>query len=191
MARKDAAVTAAKPTMAEQADIHELYEMSVQNVEHEVEFLQNTFRALSGRTGPLAARGFLRHRQRVLRVGQAGGGVPGHRRRYRSAVLDWGRQNRVGRLPAADQARVQLLESDVMTVETPKVDILVAFNFSYFILDTREQMRTYFGAATTRSKTTACFSWTCLEGRSPRKKPRRKPSTTVSPTFGTRRNSIR
>ncbi len=39
------------PTMAEQADIHELYELSVQNVENEVEFLQTTFKSLDVLTG--------------------------------------------------------------------------------------------------------------------------------------------
>ena len=38
-----------KPTLAEQADIHELYEESVQNVETEMEFLRTTFRELRGR----------------------------------------------------------------------------------------------------------------------------------------------
>ena len=38
------------PTMAEQADIHELYEESVQNVDNEVEFLRTTFKDLRGRT---------------------------------------------------------------------------------------------------------------------------------------------
>src|SRR5262249_15219089 len=36
-------------TMAEEADIHELYEQSVQAVDVEVEFLRDTFRALRGR----------------------------------------------------------------------------------------------------------------------------------------------
>ena len=36
-------------TMAERADIHELYEKSVQAVDVEVEFLQDTFRALRRR----------------------------------------------------------------------------------------------------------------------------------------------
>jgi len=40
-----------KPTMAEQADIHELYEESVQNVEHEIEFLSKTFKEVTGVTG--------------------------------------------------------------------------------------------------------------------------------------------
>ena len=37
-----------KPTMAEQADIHKLYEESVQNVEYEVEFVKNTFQTIRG-----------------------------------------------------------------------------------------------------------------------------------------------
>ena len=38
-----------KPSMADTADIHELYEESVQNVPAEVEFVQNTFRQIRGR----------------------------------------------------------------------------------------------------------------------------------------------
>ena len=47
-----------KLTMAEQADIHELYEHSVQNVENEIEFLQATFRSLTGRTAYLFREDF-------------------------------------------------------------------------------------------------------------------------------------
>ena len=36
-------------TMAEQADVHELYEEAVQNVEGEIEFVQDTFRDLRKR----------------------------------------------------------------------------------------------------------------------------------------------
>ena len=55
MSHKDAAMPAAKRTMAEQADIHELYELSVQNVEHEVEFLQKTFQDLRANGSSRAA----------------------------------------------------------------------------------------------------------------------------------------
>ena len=47
-----------KPTMADKADIHELYEESVQNVANEVEFLSKTFRAVTGRTGYLFREDF-------------------------------------------------------------------------------------------------------------------------------------
>ena len=39
-----------RATLADQADIHELYEEAVQDVEMEVEFLQQTFQTLRGRT---------------------------------------------------------------------------------------------------------------------------------------------
>ena len=45
-------------TMADAADIHELYELSVQNVENEVEFMQATFQSLSGRTAYLYREDF-------------------------------------------------------------------------------------------------------------------------------------
>ena len=45
-------------TMADKADIHELYEQSVQNVENEVEFMQATFEALSGRKAYLFREDF-------------------------------------------------------------------------------------------------------------------------------------
>lgn len=133
--------------MAEQADIHELYEQSVQNVEHEVEFLQTTFRELRGRTA---------HRLREDFCGTAAASCEWVRQGEAfqaigvdidPSVLDWGRKNRIGRLPAEDRARVSLIESDVMTVETPPVDLLAAFNFSYFIFDTRDKLRTYFQRA--------------------------------------------
>ena len=41
-------------TMAEKADIHDLYERSVQSVDVEAEFLRDTYRALRGRRANLA-----------------------------------------------------------------------------------------------------------------------------------------
>ena len=55
--------------MAEKADIHELYERSVQAVDVEAEFLRDTYRALRGREAVELARGLLRHREPRMRVG--------------------------------------------------------------------------------------------------------------------------
>jgi SAM-dependent methyltransferase len=131
------------PTMAEMADIHELYEESVQNVENEVSFLSTTFRELSGRTAYTFREDFCGTASLACEwVGQGGEysavGVD-----IDSSVLEWGRQNRVARLDVADQARVRLIESDVQTVDAPKVDILAAFNFSYWIFEERTQMVAY------------------------------------------------
>lgn len=132
------------PTMAEQADLHELYEQSVQAVDVEVEFLDKTFRELRGRQ-PLSFREDF--------CGTASAACEWVRSDdQRTAVgvdndkdtLDWGRANRVARLPKAAQARIELLLADVRNVETPKVDIAAAFNFSYFLLKERADLLAYF-----------------------------------------------
>lgn len=147
MSGKNAVMSNKKLTMAEQADIHELYEQSVQNVEHEVEFLQTTFRELRGRTAYLLREDFCGTAAASCEWVRQGDDFKAIGVDIDPAVLDWGRTNRVGRLPAEDRTRVSLIESDVLTVETPPVDLLAAFNFSYFIFDTRDKLRTYFQRA--------------------------------------------
>jgi len=129
--------------MADKADIHELYEESVQNVENEVQFLQTTFESVTGKTAHLFREDFCGTASLACEwVGQG--------REFQAigvdidpSVLEWGRQNRVSRLALEDQARVSLIESDVLTVDTPKVDLLAAFNFSYWIFEERAQMLDY------------------------------------------------
>ncbi len=133
-----------KPTLAEQADIHELYEESVQNVETEMEFLQTTFRELRHRDAKSFREDFCGTASAScewVRTGEShyaiGVDIDGD-------VLEWGRQNRVAKLPEASRPRVQLLNDDVMAVTTGPVDIVGAFNFSYWIFNTRERMCEYF-----------------------------------------------
>jgi SAM-dependent methyltransferase len=131
------------PTMAERADIHELYEESVQNVENEVQFLQATFRERAGREARLLREDFCGTASLACEWVRQGKDYSAIGVDIESAVLDWGRKNRVSRLDIEDQARVRLIESDVQTVETPAVDILAAFNFSYWIFEERAQMINY------------------------------------------------
>ena len=132
------------PTMAEQAELHELYEEAVQAVDAEVEFLDETFKALRGRRAVSFREDF---------CGTASAACEWVRSapdRYaigvdnEPSVLDWGRKNRVSRLPEADRTRVKLLEDDVRSVVTDPVDIIGAFNFSYFMFYTREALQDYF-----------------------------------------------
>ena len=133
-----------QPTMAEQADIHELYEEAVQNVENEIEFLRETFTELRGRD-PISFRedfcGTASASCEWVRTGAEGHAIGVD---IDPDVLDWGRKNRVGRLPDVDRPRVRLINEDVTTVDAGTVDIVGAFNFSYWIFRTREQMRSYF-----------------------------------------------
>ena len=131
------------PTMAEQADIHELYEESVQNVENEVDFLRTTFRERRDRTAYSFREDFCGTASLACEWVRQGSEYSAIGVDIDPSVLDWGRRNRVSKLGTEDQARVRLIESDVQTVETPKVDILAAFNFSYWIFEQREQMVAY------------------------------------------------
>ncbi len=131
-------------TMADTADIHELYEQSVQNVENEIEFLQATFKSLTGRTAHLFREDFCGTASAACQWVRQGKDFQAIGVDIEPSVLEWGRKNRVSKLDTEDQARVSLIESDVLTVETPKVDLLSAFNFSFFIFNTRESLLAYF-----------------------------------------------
>jgi hypothetical protein len=133
-----------KPSMAEQADIHELYEAAVQSVEPEIEFLQQTFRALKGRDAKSFREDFCGTASACCEW------VKSSDERYAigvdidADVLDWGRKHRLSRLSEVQRARVKLLEDDVLTVQTEPVDLIGAFNFSYYFFKDRATLRRYF-----------------------------------------------
>ncbi|MDG2107061.1 MAG: class I SAM-dependent methyltransferase [Woeseiaceae bacterium] len=134
-------------TMADKADIHELYEISVQNVESEVQFLQATFKSLIGRTAYLFREDFCGSASASCQWVRQGVNFQAIGVDIDPLVLEWGRVNRISKLDSEDQARVSLIESDVLMAEVPKVDLLAAFNFSFFIFDTRDALRAYFKKA--------------------------------------------
>jgi len=131
-------------TMAETADIHELYEQSVQAVDLEVEFLQDTFRALRGREAVSLREDFCGTASLSCQWVRSGPHRYATGVDIDAGVLDWGRRNRVARLPEVARARVKLLNDDVRRVTTDPVDLVGAFNFSYFCFKTRGEMRDYF-----------------------------------------------
>lgn len=131
-------------TMADRADIHDLYERSVQAVDVEVEFLQDTFRALRGRSPISYREDFCGTAAAACEWVRGGAGRHAIGVDIDASVLDWGRRNRVARLNEAARTRVKLLKGDVRTVQTAPVDLVGAFNFSYFCFKTRDEMRGYF-----------------------------------------------
>ena len=143
--------------MAATADRHRLYELSVQCVEAEIDFVDETYRKLRGR------------KARVLREDFCGTGNSScewvRRRRDNiaygvdldSEVLGWGRENRVGALKPDQRERVHLIEGNVLGAGTPAADVLLAMNFSYWIFKTRNDMRRYFRAARKNLKRDGLF----------------------------------
>src|SRR5690606_4229587 len=150
--------------MAEQADIHELYEASVQAVDVEMEFVQDTFRDLRKRS-PVSFRedfcGTASACCEWVRTSDERHAVGVD---IDSSVLDWGRRNRLSRLPEHARARVKLLNDDVRTVTTESVDVVGAFNFSYFYFKTRDEMRGYFANVHRALNPDGLFSLDCFGG---------------------------
>jgi len=134
----------AAPTMADLADRHELYEASVQNVEEECDFISSRFRSIRGREALSFREDFCGTASAACQWVRQGSGHTAVGIDIDPDVLTWGRENRLGKLSDEQRRRLTLIESDVMQVKTDPVDIVGAFNFSYFLFKKRAEMRAYF-----------------------------------------------
>lgn len=137
-------------TQAAVADIHDLYERAVQDPEGEARFVSNKFKALRGRHAM------------TLREDFGGTGIFSlawaRSRRGRTACsvdLDastqaWGAEHRVAHAPDHVRSRVHYEHANVLDGAEEPVDVVVAFNFSYWIFKTRAELRRYFEVARAR-----------------------------------------
>ena len=133
-----------KKSMAENADIHELYEEAVQSVENEVEFIEKTFLSVRGRQAKSFREDFCGTASMCCEWVKGSSDRSSIGVDIDNNVLEWGRKNRINRLSEIDKEKVSLINEDVMKVVNEQVDIIGAFNFSYWIFKTRSQLREYF-----------------------------------------------
>jgi len=126
------------------ADIHRLYEESVQCVEAEIDFVDQTYKKLRGRNAVTLREDF---------CGTMNTSCEWVRRRKRNLaycidldrkVLDWGKTHKLAKLTPEQRDRITIFRSDVRKVQTPPADIVLAMNFSYWIFKTRPAMIEYF-----------------------------------------------
>lgn len=133
-----------KPTLAETADKHLLYQASVQSPEQELDFIHRTFKSLRGRrpfsmredfcgTALASCEWVQRHRDNTA-VGVD----------LDAEVLEWGELHNASRLKPSQRKRLSLREENVMRVSGEGFDVVQAFNFSYWILQSRQDLLRYF-----------------------------------------------
>jgi hypothetical protein len=129
---------------AASSDRHELYELSVQNTEAECDFIDRVWRRRRQRLAEHIREDF---------CGTAAAAVEWVRRRPQNTaigvdidrrVLAWAESKLPERLTPEQRRRLTLREGDVRTVRTGKVESVLAMNFSYYLLKTRQEMRRYF-----------------------------------------------
>ena len=126
------------------ADRHALYEMAVQSVEAEIDFVDQTFSNIRGQQAAFLREDF---------CGTANSSCEWIRRRpcnravgldLSQEVLDWGIKNNVKKLSKPQQQRIELIKHNVLHYEGKQADIIVAMNFSYQLFKTRDELRRYF-----------------------------------------------
>ena len=129
---------------AKTANRYDLYEQSVQNVEHEIDFMQETYKYLKGKLAYFYREDFCGTANSSCEWIKQGKNYNAIGIDNDASVLLWAKENRLARLSNNELSRLKVIEADVMTRQSISVDILSAFNFSYFTFNTREQLRKYF-----------------------------------------------
>ena len=136
-----------RSSLAERADKFHCYQLSVQNPDNEIDFFEKAFKEAFDRK-PISLREDFCGTFAICCRWVAS-------KKNRTAIgvdlcpetLQWGRDNNLSRLKNSQQERVTLLEQDVRNVDEPKVDVLSAQNFSFWIFKTRAEVVEYFRVA--------------------------------------------
>jgi SAM-dependent methyltransferase len=124
-------------------DRHVLYEAAVQGVEYDLDMFERIYRRAHGRTltdlredfcGTAAIAGAWVTRRPANRAW----GVD-----IDAGPLAWARAHRVPHLRDA-AGRLTLVRRDVRQVARPRVDLVCAMNFSYWVFHTRRELLRYF-----------------------------------------------
>lgn len=133
-----------KPTQAERADRHVLYQDSVQDADWEIDFMSGLYKSLRGRK-PLRLRedfcgtGLFSCAWVKSAPDREAVGID-----LDPEVLAWSHAHNVSKLKPGALKRLELVQADVLGVKTKPVDIVCAFNFSYWIFKERATLRSYF-----------------------------------------------
>ena len=133
--------------MADTADKFLCYQKSVQSPDHEVDFFQQAYRDAFRRKPYSLREDFCGTFAICCRW------VASHKKRTAIGVdlcaetLDWGRDNNLVKLSDEEKSRVRLIKQDVRKLNRPRVDVLAAQNFSFWIFKTRAEVIKYFKAA--------------------------------------------
>jgi len=142
---KSLAPESGKP-IADSADRHSLYQQSVQDVEAEIDFVEQTWSELRNRPAIFLREDFCGTANTacewVIRDDSHHAvGVDLDR-----DVLDWGRLYNFAKLDDEQIERIELLNEDVVHTRPGLADIILAMNFSYYLFLERDDMREYFAS---------------------------------------------
>ena len=136
-----------KITQTSRADRYQLYELSVQFAESEIDFVEDRYRLIRGKRARLLREDFcgsatvccewVRRKKRHRAIGVD----------INKEVLDWARVRNLSKLTPSQRKRLQLRRGNVLKTKTRSPDIISAMNFSYWLFKERKQLKRYFRKA--------------------------------------------
>lgn len=143
--------------MSKEFDKYYYYEASVQNPSNEVEFFNDKYQEIRGKS-PLTLR------EDFCGTGAISCEWVKQSPKHRSWGIDldpepveYGKNNHQQKLKSDERERVTYLLENVLAASTPKVDVCFAFNFSYFIFKQRSELLNYFKQARAALKDDGVF----------------------------------
>lgn len=155
--RTDGRKTRPPHSLADRADRYLLYQQAVQDPEGDVMRVRRMFERLYGRPPRLLREDF------CGTAAFATAWVQAHRENRAVGVdldpepLEWGRRHNLSKLRPEPATRIQLVQGDVLDVRARKADVLVAFNFSFFLFKERARLLRYFKLCRSRLKDEGIF----------------------------------
>jgi SAM-dependent methyltransferase len=133
-----------KQTEAQKADVHALYQQSVQTPDADVWFFNRVFKKIRGRK-PMSLRedfcgtAFLSTTWVKSHAERSAVGID-----IDGSVIAWGREHNVAPLDRRAADRVSLHVADVLDGVGDRCDVACAMNFSYCVFKERHLLRRYF-----------------------------------------------
>lgn len=144
--KKGAKKKASKPTgpsMAKQADVHALYQLAVQDPEHDVQFLRDVYKRVRRRNPRRLREDFCGTAIVCSEWVKQGADYTAEGFDLDGPTLEWGREHNLAPIGEAAR-RVILHQKDVRAEGLHRADVTCAHNFSYGVFHQRGQMVEYF-----------------------------------------------
>ncbi|NRB70354.1 MAG: class I SAM-dependent methyltransferase [Xanthomonadales bacterium] len=129
---------------ASRADRHSCYQLAVQDVVTEIDFIEETWGSLRQRPLELLREDFCGTANTSCEWIRRGAAHRAIGVDLDEEVLAWGRAQNLSQLSAAQRERISLLQQDVGLGTSEAPDVVLAMNFSYYLLMERASLRDYF-----------------------------------------------
>lgn len=134
-------------TQAQLADIHDLYQESVQAPEADIEFFIETYSKLRNKKALVMREDFCGTALLSVKWCESDPERTAIGIDLDQPTLEWGRMHNIQPASGNMASRVNLIHANVLDDVDDKADITCALNFSYNIFKTRAALREYFEAA--------------------------------------------